>query len=413
MASAVFAGNEVRSGRLSRMRRFGCLALLCVIPVAGQQIQQMNKTLGELRVRVLAGKQYRWTGTYSVAVRSSEGSLLALGDRTVEVAHAEGGKEFLHMKPLRSNGVEYTVVSNGTTTWSYLPERKEYSEDTSASTEGKDAEEVVVRADRSPEDVMSALGQLIRDAQSIHSTETEVVKIGKSKESWPIIDLMGKPDADGGRTVTRIVMAPDRPVLRRLTWAAMQGNDLKTMTVRVQVEFDSFSVGETLPAELFTFEAPKRAKLVEQVNIPGQAGSVLLNHASPEIELRTLSGEKFKLSNLQGKVVVLNFWASWCPPCRAELPMISKLSEELKDKGVAIFGVNDEDVKTARKYLEGAHLNVTTLDDSAHKVHAAYRVHSIPTVFVIGPDGKVVQWLKGGHSEKSLRAAILQAGHAE
>ena len=145
------------------------------------------------------------------------------------------------------------------------------------------------------------------------------------------------------------------------------------------------------------------------------------NKTLNELRVRVLAGKQYRwtgtysvaLRSSEGPLIALGDRTVEVAPCRAKLPTISKLSEELKDKGVAIYGVNDEDAKTARKYLEGAHLNVTTLDDSAHKVHAAYRVNSIPTVFVIGPDGKVVQWLKGGHSEKSLRAAILQAGHAE
>ena len=162
-----------------------------------------------------------------------------------------------------------------------------------------------------------------------------------------------------------------------------------------------------------TFDPPKKAKLVDDLMIPGQPGSVLLNHPSPDFEARTLTGKKVKLSDLRGKVVLLDFWASWCPPCRAELPTIAKLSAEFKTKGLAVYGVDDEERGTARKYLEKAGLELPTLEDAARKAHHLYRVDAIPTVFVISQDGTVVKWFRGGRTEASLRQALKSAGISE
>jgi len=116
------------------------------------------------------------------------------------------------------------------------------------------------------------------------------------------------------------------------------------------------------------------------------------------------------VDQLAGKGVVLNFWASWCGPCRRELPSIVKLHEEFKDKGLVILGVNDEDKGTAKSFAGKAGLTFPTLDDSSQKLHRQYRVNSIPTIFLIDREGKIVRFLKGSRDEESLRKVLQTVG---
>jgi len=207
-------------------------------------------------------------------------------------------------------------------------------------------------------------------------------------------------------------MEPDRPILGLFRWAEVHSEKDETISVRVAIEFSAFSLDEPASQDLFTFNPPKKAKQVEELEIPGQPGSVLLNHPAPDFEARTIAGEKVKLSELQGKVVMLDFWASWCPPCRAELPAVAKIYSKYRDRGLVVYGVNDEGRTIARKYLEKAGLTLPTLDDSSEKAHRMYRVSAIPTVYLIGADGKVVKWFRGARSEESLLAALKSAGIA-
>ena len=94
----------------------------------------------------------------------------------------------------------------------------------------------------------------------------------------------------------------------------------------------------------------------------------------------------------------------------AELPVVAKLYGEFKDKGLAVYGVNDEDRGIARKYLEKAGLTLPPIDDNSQKASRLYHVSSIPTVFLIDGNGKVVKRLRGGHNEESLRSALKSAG---
>ena len=235
-------------------------------------------------------------------------------------------------------------------------------------------------------------------------------KFGKEKVNWPVVQILDKPDDDGTQTVAELTMAPDKPVLGRMAWLEVRHKDGKTVTIRTNLQFSTFSGGEPVPDDVFTFEPPKKAKQVEDVVFPGKLGSALVNHPSPEFEAKTLDGEKVRLRDLRGKVVMLNFRASWCPPCRAELPAVAKLYLEFKDKGLAVYGVNDEDRRIARKYVEKAGLTLPTIDDNSQNASRLYHVSSIPTVFLIDGNGKVVKRLRGGHNEESLRSALKSSG---
>ena len=318
-----------------------------------------------------------------------------------------------------ANGEEYWMISDGKKRWSYLPGKKQYSEEEAAGFTQDGEEEPEERGSDAPPTEQFAwkaipkIADLLKRAQGLNATKTATLKLAEGKVTWPAIDIQDKPEANGNVTVAELVMSPDRPVAGRLTWAEFHKTSAGRSTLRVSVQFNEFSLGEALPNDLFTFEPPKKAKLVEDLVIPGQPGSALINHESPKFEARTLSGEKVSLDDFRGKVVLLSFWATWCPPCRAELPTIAKLYGEYKNKGVVVFGVNDEDRGTARKYLEKAGLDLPTLDDSSQKAHRLYHISAIPTVFLIGADGKVVRYFVGGRSEEALRAALRSAGVRE
>jgi len=376
----------------------------------------LTKTLNELAKECRNPARYSWSGTVLVDRREGEGPFTRVADARVQIATAENGKSMFKLRD--EEGTEYWLISDGKKSWSYLPSKKQYMEEEAANSseneegEGGDSEQGTI-AERSSRQAIAELDRFIQHAQSVVHAKDVPAKFGGEKVHWATIDIVEKPDEKGNKGMAEVVMAPDRPVLARLIEVQVRGAGSEARTSRVTIDFDSFSVGQPEPDGQFTFDPPKKAKLVDDLMIPGQPGSVLLNHPSPDFEARTLTGEKVKLSDLRGKVVLLDFWASWCPPCRAELPTIAKLSAEFKTKGLAVYGVDDEERGTARKYLEKAGLELPTLEDSARKAHHLYRVDAIPTVFVISQDGTVVKWFRGGRTEASLRQALKSAGISE
>jgi cytochrome c biogenesis protein CcmG, thiol:disulfide interchange protein DsbE len=109
-----------------------------------------------------------------------------------------------------------------------------------------------------------------------------------------------------------------------------------------------------------------------------------------DFEQKTLSGGTLKLSQLRGKVVLLDFWASWCEPCKRELPLLAKMAPRLKEKGVEIVAVNiDEQKENAESFLRSHGLRLTVVYDQDHKIVGQYQPPKMPSSFVIDPNGVI------------------------
>lgn len=105
--------------------------------------------------------------------------------------------------------------------------------------------------------------------------------------------------------------------------------------------------------------------------------------------LTSAEGKEFKLSELRGKIVLMDFWATWCGPCTMAMPGLQKLHEKYKDKGVLVLGVNVFDEGDAVAYMKDQGYGYTTLL-KGDEVARDYGVQSIPQFYLIGPDGKVL-----------------------
>ncbi|MBC7326714.1 TlpA family protein disulfide reductase [bacterium] len=128
---------------------------------------------------------------------------------------------------------------------------------------------------------------------------------------------------------------------------------------------------------------------------------------APDFNLKSLEGKTYSLSDLRGSVVLLDFWATWCGPCKEELPIIEKLHQEYKDKGLVVLGINDEDRATVENFLKEQKLTFPILLDDG-KVGKAYRVNAIPRIILIDKNGKIVKDILGysDKNEQILREAI-------
>lgn len=102
---------------------------------------------------------------------------------------------------------------------------------------------------------------------------------------------------------------------------------------------------------------------------------------------------------------VLDFWATWCPPCRVELPSIEKPRAEFGDS-VQFYGVNNEDPGKVKSFVNGNHYGLAVLLDGKAQVHRLYGVSAIPTVLIIAKQGVIREPIIGSRSESSLRKAI-------
>ena len=115
-----------------------------------------------------------------------------------------------------------------------------------------------------------------------------------------------------------------------------------------------------------------------------------------DFKLKNLNGKEVSLSDYKGKKVFLNFWASWCGPCKSEMPDIEKLYEETKDSDLVIITINlGEDKDTVKSFLDKYKYNFTVLLDLDQSVAAQYKISAIPTSYFIDEAGNIVSTIRG------------------
>jgi peroxiredoxin len=123
-----------------------------------------------------------------------------------------------------------------------------------------------------------------------------------------------------------------------------------------------------------------------------------------------LDGAKVSLSSLKGKIVVLNFWATWCPPCREEMPSIQTLWKATKDKAFTVMAVSvGEAPSTVKDFVKAKAYDYPFFLDQPGKVASLYGVQGIPTTYIVGKDGLAIARVVGGLEYASPAALALFA----
>jgi thiol-disulfide isomerase/thioredoxin len=116
-----------------------------------------------------------------------------------------------------------------------------------------------------------------------------------------------------------------------------------------------------------------------------------LTEAAPNFELETLSGDKIKLSDLRGKNVLVNFWATWCGPCRDEMPDLEKFYQDYKDNNLEVLAVNltsnEHKQENVNEFVETFELSFPVLLDADGTVAEQYQIYYIPTTYFINKEG--------------------------
>lgn len=124
----------------------------------------------------------------------------------------------------------------------------------------------------------------------------------------------------------------------------------------------------------------------------------LVGKVAPDFTLTDMQGEKVTLSQFRGKVVILNFWATWCPPCREEMPSMERLYRDLESKGLVMLAVNVEEngKKAVSQFLQKRSYSFPILLDSDNVAQNTYGVFRFPESFIIDRNGIVVEKIIGG-----------------
>jgi peroxiredoxin len=126
------------------------------------------------------------------------------------------------------------------------------------------------------------------------------------------------------------------------------------------------------------------------------------------VGLTDLDGNPVRLEDLRGKLVWLNFWATWCPPCQSETPILRDMDETYGDKGLAIVGIAVQETTpdNVRAYAERYELGYDIAFDASADIFNLYRVFALPTQFFIDPDGRILEVVNGPLTDAAAQARI-------
>ena len=325
----------------------------------------------------------------------------------------------------KNTTLSLTSVYDGKTKWFYAPDLNEYTKTEESGAKpvtGRPAVDPMVYLweARDALNEMSRLADWLSDAKII---DEEKVEIGGRRVDCLVIEASYTTVFSTGQTgswTRKLWIDKSRSiVLRGITLSKAKSPQWERYTdFKTTYDFTVAKVGELAPETLFTFVPPEGAKEVAEIRSQPQPVVPTLIAATTRLDLtgkdaipfalKDMDGNEIDLQTFKGKVVLLNFWASWCGPCVTELPHIEKLHRDLKDQGLVTLGVNNEDVEVARAFVKQKGYTFTTLIDDRRKVSIKYGVSSIPQVFIIDREGKV-KWQALGYSsdrEVELRDAV-------
>jgi len=126
--------------------------------------------------------------------------------------------------------------------------------------------------------------------------------------------------------------------------------------------------------------------------------------------LTDLAGRPWTLRDLSGKVVLMNFWATWCPPCRKEMPDLEALYQRFRSRGLVVLAISDEDAEKVRPFIATRQLSFPVLLDPGRKVNELFQVNGIPKSFLYDRDGKLVAQAIDMRTQRQFLAMLAQAG---
>jgi thiol-disulfide isomerase/thioredoxin len=164
-------------------------------------------------------------------------------------------------------------------------------------------------------------------------------------------------------------------------------------------------------APFYLFEAESSAKAGSQDldQLFDDMGVIKMVQALPvEFRLMDLNGQPVSLSDFRGKIVFLNFWATWCYACRIEMPAMEKLHQEFKNKDFAMVTINlQESASQAKQFFKDFELTFTALLDSDGEVGAYFMISAIPTTFILDKEGIIIGKVMGPREWDGKKAFAL------
>ena len=381
-----------------------------VSPDAQKVIEQVDAAYGKLKSLELAG-------TFS-------GDIQAAGEQRKEskkfTASFSAPNKFRHAME-----EDIVIGSTGQKAYAYLQDRNLYTQAEAPKEKAKEIEALPepipqVMQMQNPslmlalvKSASSQLGDTFSDIQKGDDVQLDGSAFQSLKMTLPnkiVVTMLFHPETH----LLRQARADIKSILEQ------RGTpDVKQAVLTV--DYTTVTPDAAVKDEQFAWAPPQAARDLAELPQDQPAGaaanarpsSELEGKPAPDFTLQDMNGKDVALKDLRGKVVVLDLWATWCPPCRASLPHLDKLHEALKDKGVKVYAMNvQEDKADVEQFIKNTGLKTPVILDSNGAVSQKYKVTGIPQTVIIGKDGKVAKvfiGFGGEESAKVMRAAVEEA----
>jgi len=308
-----------------------------------------------------------------------------------------------------------TTVSSGETTWTYANQLNQYTKTASTPVlpDGRDHMQTL-----QPE--TSLLGTYLTLVDRISSAEvagTELVVVNSEPVECKVLvvhyDTSTVDEPVGVAIMSEgpdtLWVDPDRLLPLRSVHRSLRKIGEHDVSTKLRFEFDLVDLDSIPPTELFAFVPPPGAEEVEQFGMA--AAPAMEGRSAPAFSLTSLDGKKRSLDQYRGRVVLLDFWATWCAPCRKELPHVEALYRRYGKDQLVVFAINTSEARgKVEDFIRTSGYSFPVLLDTDGSVMSSYGVTSIPQIFVIDREGKIAVHLIGLRSEDSLLAALASAG---
>ena len=310
---------------------------------------------------------------------------------------------------------QYTtrVVANGESLWTAVPELGQYTAQALAPLlAGSDS--ALIRGQLDP---AADYAHLLSGIKRVQQLSRDTIRTARGVVKCDRYALTGaRADSAGqGITVHPRILWVD-PATRMVLFDSLRvDQDHPQLGPVSSVSTTRFVVSDADPAvaaDAFVFHADPDARRVRRFMARSPEHEALEGQPATDFTLESLADSKsVRLSDLKGRVVLLDFWATWCGPCRRWLPIVEQANRDYAAKGLSVFAVNEREPESkVRAYLDQQKLDLPVLMDTSGNVGSIYRASSIPLTVIVGRDGNVLRILVGLHEAEDLADVLHEAG---
>jgi thiol-disulfide isomerase/thioredoxin len=355
----------------------------CALLASGMALAAAPDAM-ELLTRTAAA--YRNLGSYQfrVTVQTIKGS------RVAERRFTETGSRPAKYRVEEQDPRGELRVADGHTAWVFTPESQEYT--------------------RTPVTVetVTPISEFERIDQHVKSAsvarEEEIMVNGEPTPIY-VVQVIRDPWPQGSLPGAQFVMYR----IDQKTFAVSKAITYAKGTTQIAL-YSIAKWNEPVPETLFAFTPPQSAREVSAVKMPPRESSLMVGSDAPDFTLPDVSGNRINLRELRGKVVIVDFWATWCPPCRELMPLLQKMQQELAGKGLVILGLDvGEDAEEVGRFAKEHAYTFPLLLGAEPDIAARYFVEAYPTTFVISRQGRITYRNIGGGPEATLEPAVESA----